>query len=448
MVNNYRRSIQNCVARAGAARATVDRPDSGKRTLSETLLGESSTTSQTPVQRQAAGPASSGNVHETASHGIADGGARLPYFDRIQRLFGAHDVSNVKAHIGGRAAHACQDMGAVAYATGDHVAFSKAPDLHTAAHEAAHVVQQKAGVQLAGAIGQAGDEYERNADQVADAIVAGRSAEALLSKFAPNNQPTGQSEITDRMAASSAVQRRALESEMASETKIAVGGKQHTPCAECGSDDCECPKPSGQPVHGKKDAKSHENEAEPYTKGSIPRELLRYILQSGITSPSQMSRDQVLQIGQLARSRMPEHEIAEVGQRSGVNLPAQGDAKQAGGTGQPVQRQVPLPNAMQAAGQAAAATAGTMWWLTVVDGPLPVGDILYGILIAGAAVAAAVTAGSAMQQVCSRHLTECLENPWQPEWNRERFGARKDCGACYRECMHAVGIWPNYKCPL
>mgnify|MGYP002064701929 CR=1 FL=1 len=32
-------------------------------------------------------------------------------------------------------------MGAKAYATGNHVAFQQQPDLHTAAHEAAHVVQ-------------------------------------------------------------------------------------------------------------------------------------------------------------------------------------------------------------------------------------------------------------------------------------------------------------------
>lgn len=40
------------------------------------------------------------------------------------------------------------------------------------------------------------------------------------------------------------------------------------------------------------------------------------------------------------------------------------------------------------AAEAAAATAGTMWWLTLVDGPLPIGDIVYGALILGAAIAA------------------------------------------------------------
>jgi len=48
---------------------------------------------------------------------------------------------------------------------------------------------------------------------------------------------------------------------------------------------------------------------------------------------------------------------------------------------------------------------------------------------------------------CDLQLVRCLENPWQPGWNRGDFGPRKDCGACYRECKHAGGSWPYYKCP-
>ena len=59
---------------------------------------------------------------------------------------------------------------------------SPAPDLHTAAHEAAHVVQQRAGVQLKSIDGGASDPYEQHADAVADAVVAGRSAESLLDR--------------------------------------------------------------------------------------------------------------------------------------------------------------------------------------------------------------------------------------------------------------------------
>ena len=85
-------------------------------------------------------------VHEAAAAGIASGGGAMPYADRIQASFGSHDIGNVQAHTGSAASQASQAMGAEAYATGDHVVFGGAPDLHTAAHEAAHVVQQRGGV--------------------------------------------------------------------------------------------------------------------------------------------------------------------------------------------------------------------------------------------------------------------------------------------------------------
>ncbi|HTE55742.1 MAG TPA: hypothetical protein VK698_33035, partial [Kofleriaceae bacterium] len=69
-----------------------------------------------------------------------------------------------------------------AYAIGDRVAFARSPDLHTAAHEAAHVIQQRGGVQLADGVGRSGDMYERHADAVADRVVRGESAEALLNQ--------------------------------------------------------------------------------------------------------------------------------------------------------------------------------------------------------------------------------------------------------------------------
>ncbi|HEX3476968.1 MAG TPA: DUF4157 domain-containing protein, partial [Kofleriaceae bacterium] len=78
-----------------------------------------------------------------ALEGIAGSGQPLPYRAQIQALFGRHEVSGVTAHIGGEAKRAADDIGADAYATGDHIAFSRSPDLHTAAHEAAHVVQQR-----------------------------------------------------------------------------------------------------------------------------------------------------------------------------------------------------------------------------------------------------------------------------------------------------------------
>src|SRR5688572_1482974 len=98
------------------------------------------------VQRRAGGAHETADVQQTAQAGVSGAGTPLPHLDAIQRSFGRHDVSGVSAHVGGDAAEASEALGASAYATGDRVAFAGEPDLHTAAHEAAHTVQQAAGV--------------------------------------------------------------------------------------------------------------------------------------------------------------------------------------------------------------------------------------------------------------------------------------------------------------
>jgi hypothetical protein len=143
---------------------------------------------QRPVQRKpAAQPAEGGaadaDTHAVAQQGLSGGGSALPHAAEVQQSFGKHDISNIAAHTGEEAEAATQELGAKAYASGDQVAFGGggAADLHTAAHEAAHVVQQKQGaVQLAGGVGRDGDEHEKHADAVADRVVRGQSAEALL----------------------------------------------------------------------------------------------------------------------------------------------------------------------------------------------------------------------------------------------------------------------------
>lgn len=135
-----------------------------------------------------------------AGAGVAGAGGPLPHLDRIQGSFGAHDVTGVQAHVGGAAAEASESLGAEAYATGTHVAFGAQPDLRTAAHEAAHVVQQRQGVSLKGGVGAAGDAYERHADAVADAVVAGRPAEGLLSRMPPGGGAAQTSRAVQGMA--------------------------------------------------------------------------------------------------------------------------------------------------------------------------------------------------------------------------------------------------------
>ena len=178
-------------------RPTNDRPSAttsgaaaapGKRTLVEQTAA-----TEAPVQRQASpaagaaeGPAGLDpeRVHQAAQHGTSGSGGSLPHLDRIQRAFGRHDVSGVRAHTDERAAEGARAMGAEAFADGEQVAFGGAPSLHTAAHEAAHVVQQRGGVQLKGGVGEAGDHYEQHANAVADLVVQGKSAEPLLDRYA------------------------------------------------------------------------------------------------------------------------------------------------------------------------------------------------------------------------------------------------------------------------
>lgn len=115
-------------------------------------------------------------VHDAALRGLEAPATELPHRAKIEASTG-QDLSGVKAHVGGAGAEAANAMNADAYATGDHVVFAAPPDLRTAAHEAAHVLQQRGGtVQLSGGVGRAGDSYEQEADRVADAVVRGEAA--------------------------------------------------------------------------------------------------------------------------------------------------------------------------------------------------------------------------------------------------------------------------------
>jgi hypothetical protein len=108
--------------------------------------------------------------------GFQGAGSPLPHLDRIRRAFGRHDVNGARAYVGGPTRDAAGRLGGVAYASDGRVGFGGPPDLHEAAHEAAHLVQQRGGAET-GATGA-----ERHADAVADAVVEGRSAAALLDR--------------------------------------------------------------------------------------------------------------------------------------------------------------------------------------------------------------------------------------------------------------------------
>jgi Domain of unknown function (DUF4157) len=172
----------------GARDPAAALPAMGKRTLVEAV--PTPVPGSTGVQHtgEAAAPLEGEAAAQIARHGTEGAGGPLPHLDRIQSLFGRHDVTGVTTHQGPEASQAAQSLGARAYAHENAVAFASSPDLHTAAHEAAHVVQQRKGVQLRAGIDEPGDSYERHADAVAVAVVAGRSAEPLLDQLAAGGQ--------------------------------------------------------------------------------------------------------------------------------------------------------------------------------------------------------------------------------------------------------------------
>ena len=139
-------------------------------------------TEEEEVQANAPRTLPGGAAHRVASEGVQNAATPLPGFGRIQAAFGKHDISNVRVNVGGEAAAANRQLGARAYARGNRIAFREQPSLRLSAHEAAHVVQQRRGVHLPGGLGSPGDAYEQQADRVAEAVVAGRSAEAELDR--------------------------------------------------------------------------------------------------------------------------------------------------------------------------------------------------------------------------------------------------------------------------
>jgi hypothetical protein len=177
--------IRDCHGKlGGSATNSNTAPVPGKTTLVEQLPAAPAQAAPGRPPVQASGELTGADPHRWAAHGTRGATGPLPHADRIQALFGHHDIRGVRAAVGGPAADASSAQGARAYASGDAVAFAEPPDLQLAAHEAAHVVQQRGGVRLADGLGRPGDRYEQHADAVADAIVRGESAEPLLDTMA------------------------------------------------------------------------------------------------------------------------------------------------------------------------------------------------------------------------------------------------------------------------
>ena len=125
--------------------------------------------------------------HAIAAAGLTGAGRPLTHGKAIQQAFGHHDIRQMREYTGPTAQASVAALGAQAYSSNGRAAFAGSPDLYTQAHEAAHAVQQTAlgsGLQLTGGLGAENDTYEQHADAVADAVVLGHSAEALLDQLA------------------------------------------------------------------------------------------------------------------------------------------------------------------------------------------------------------------------------------------------------------------------
>jgi outer membrane protein OmpA-like peptidoglycan-associated protein len=110
----------------------------------------------------------------------------LPYREVIERSFGpGHDLSNVRCEIGGAAALKNALVGSSAFTRGEQISFRAEPTLDEAAHEAAHVVQQRQGSIPPGGFSRRGDRWEQHADKVAGRVTGGEPASDLVGAAAP-----------------------------------------------------------------------------------------------------------------------------------------------------------------------------------------------------------------------------------------------------------------------
>ncbi len=123
-------------------------------------------------------------AREIAAQGARTSASELPFLAEIQRSFGPeHPLRGVHAHTGPDARAAAHALRNDAFTTAEHVVFGRPPTLDTAAHEAAHVIQQRAGIMLPRGVGRPGDRHEELADRAAAHVVRGESAAPALASY-------------------------------------------------------------------------------------------------------------------------------------------------------------------------------------------------------------------------------------------------------------------------
>jgi GH24 family phage-related lysozyme (muramidase) len=143
-----------------------------------------------PIQRQEAEGSTSGALPKEVEE-IARSSAGQPLDPATASFFESrfgHDFSAVRVHSGQDADAAARSVNALAFTVGDAIVFrqrhydpSSDAGRRLLAHELAHVVQQKGGRAVPEGVSRADDPAEREADQIAEAIVHGSEAVAVDS---------------------------------------------------------------------------------------------------------------------------------------------------------------------------------------------------------------------------------------------------------------------------
>ncbi|MCA9540879.1 MAG: DUF4157 domain-containing protein [Myxococcales bacterium] len=132
------------------------------------------------VGNQAAGRLLDGHTARDLALAGLSGGRALPHVDHLQPLFGRYALDGIRSHEGPSTRAAAARLGATGFALGEDVGFTRPPTLVEAAHEATHVVAQRARVMPSDGLGRSGDRFEKLAESVADRAGRGLSVERVL----------------------------------------------------------------------------------------------------------------------------------------------------------------------------------------------------------------------------------------------------------------------------
>jgi Domain of unknown function (DUF4157) len=139
---------------------------------------------------------------------------------------------------------------------------------------------------------------------------------------------------------------------------------------------------------------------------SIPTDLLAEIAVAMQRVQTEGSDAALRRLGVLAVQRLGPEGVVALARQAGVPG-AERREREVQEEGETIHRNG------AAAAAAASGTAGSMWWLALIDGPLPVGDIVYGALIVGSAVVAGLVIDTAVQSA-RRATPEAAPRPVAP----------------------------------